>query len=494
MTNTESPPLDATKRPADTAQLRHLLGRAGFGATPNQLTNLSGQSIRKVVQRLFSGSESVSDLRVVDSDQNVTKRTLKGLMRDGQLDRVMLRERIRMNAEMVRDLNLQWLDRMASGQGALREKMALFWHGHFACRTLGKNPLFTQQYANTLRRNALGRFDDLLMAVSKEPAMLQFLNNQQNRKGAPNENFAREVMELFTLGHSPSGRGNYSENDIKEAARAFTGWQFTPEGQFVFREMVHDEGAKTIFGKTGAFRGEDVIAMLLEKPETAQFITGKVYRFFVNETEDKGRVDELARQFYKSGYDIADLMERIFTADWFYDPKNMGTHIKSPVELLAGMRHTLGVTFDQPQPQIFVQRTLGQMLFYPPNVAGWPGGRNWIDSSSLLFRMQLPNYVLKAADVNVRPKDDGDVNTEPLARKGGQNFRTTVDWANFEAAFAKTPDDGLTDAIAATLLPFPLRTDQRSLVEKQLKPNQTRPERIRALTAALMGLPEYQLT
>jgi uncharacterized protein (DUF1800 family) len=469
--------------------MRHLFARAGFGATPVELDEGAQKPLRKVVRQLISDSEAVIDLHVVEADKNDTKRELKKLFRDGQLDKDMLKERIRLNTEMVRDLNLQWLDQMASGKAALREKIALFWHGHFACRAQGRNPLFMQQYANTLRRNALGKFGDLLMAVSKEPAMLQFLNNQQNRKNAPNENFAREVMELFTL-----GRGNYSEHDIKEAARAFTGWQFTPEGQFIFRPVVHDEGEKTIFGKTGAFTGEDVIGMLLENRQTARFITAKIYRFFVNETEDKQRIDELSAQFYKSGYDIAGLMEAIFTSDWFYDPKNVGAHIKSPVELLAGLRHTLGVQFDQPQPQIFVQRTLGQLLFYPPNVAGWPGGKNWIDSSSLLFRMQLPNYVLKAIDVTIQPKDDGDVNTQLLARKGNAKFHTTVNWTAFEDAFAKTPDASLTDAIARTLLPFPLQTHQRTLLDKQIKADQTRSERIRALTTALMNLPEYQLT
>ena len=478
-----------TKQPREASRLRHLFGRAGFGATPAQVDEAARKPLRKVVRQLFDDSEAVADLKVVEAEENESKKQLKGLFRDGQLDKDMLKERIRQNTEKVRDLNLQWLDRMATGKSALREKMALFWHGHFACRTQGRNPLFMQQYANTLRQHALGRFGDLLMAVSKEPAMLQFLNNQQNRKNAPNENFAREVMELFTL-----GRGNYSEHDIKEAARAFTGWQFTPEGEFVFREKVHDEGEKTLFGKTGAFKGEDVVAMLLENKQTARFITAKIYRFFVNETEDKKRVDELAGQFYKSGYDIAGLMETIFTSDWFYATQNIGAHIKSPVELLAGLRHTLGLQFDQPQPQILVQRTLGQLLFYPPNVAGWPGGKNWIDSSSLLFRMQLPNYVLKAADVLVQPKDDGDVNTQLLSRKGNAKFRTTVNWNDFEAAYAKTPDAALTDAIATTLLPFPLRPDQHTLIESQTKPGQTRSERIHALTAALMSLPEYQLT
>ena len=479
--------------PRNAANIRHLYSRAAFGATPTQLNAMGNKPVRAVVKQLLADRKPLGDLHVVDADENVTKRNLRGMMRDGKLDKEMLRERIKMNAGKVRNLNLQWLDRMASGENTLREKMALFWHGHFACRTMGQNPLLMQQYANTLRQNALGNFGELLMAVSKQPAMLQFLNNQQNRKNAPNENFAREVMELFTLGRATNGTPNYTERDVKEAARAFTGWQYTPEGQFIFRERVHDDGEKTVFGKTGAFRGEDVIGLLLEKPQTARFIVRKVYRFFVNETEDAKRVDELARQFQKD-YDIAGLMERIFTADWFYDAKNRGSHIKSPVELLAGMRHTLGIRFDRPQPQIFVQRTLGQTLFYPPNVAGWPGGKNWIDSSSLLFRMQLPNYVLKAAEVTVQPKEDGDVNTEPLDRKGGRNFRTTVDWPDFERPFAKTSDADLPDALAAVLLPFPLRPDQRTLLNTQTKPGQTQSERIRTLTAALMGLPEYQLS
>lgn len=470
-------------------QTRYLLARAGFGATPAELDEAAQKPLKKLVRQLINDSASAPDLRVVDVDTNETKKQLKGLFQAGHLDKNMLKERIRDNAEKVRDLNLQWLDQMATGKAALREKMALFWHGHFACRTQGRNPLFMQQYANTIRQNALGKFSDLLMAVSKEPAMLQFLNNQQNRKNAPNENFAREVMELFTL-----GRGNYSEHDIKEAARAFTGWQFTLDGQFVFREQVHDEGEKTIFGKTGAFKGEDVIAMLLENKQTARFITAKIYRFFVCETEDKKQIDALAEQFYKSGYDITALLETIFTSEWFYDAKNVGAHIKSPVELLAGLRHTLGVQFEQPQSQIFVQRTLGQLLFYPPNVAGWPGGKNWIDSSSLLFRMQLPSYVLKAAEIAVQPKEDGDVNTQSLARKGGSRFQTKVNWTDFETAFAKTTDANLTDALASTLLPFPLRPDQRELINKQAKPGQSRSEQIRALTAALMSLPEYQLT
>ena len=471
------------------SQMRHLFNRAAFGATPAEIDAASRQPLRRVIRKLLADSKDMEPLQVVDNETYDSKKKLKGMVRDGMIDREALRMRIRENAEMVRDLNSQWLDRMAANKGALREKMALFWHGHFAVRAQGRNARVMQQYGNIIRQHALGTFGDLLMAVSKTPAMLQFLNNQQNRKNAPNENFAREVMELFTL-----GRGNYKENDIKEAARAFTGWQFTPEGEFAFRERVHDEGPKTIFGKTGAFRGEDVIKLLLEKPETARFVVDKIYRFFVNETPDTNRIARLADQFYKNNYQISDLMESIFVADWFYDNANRGTHVKSPADLLAGMRHALGVTFDQPQPQVFVQRTLGQVLFYPPNVAGWPGGRNWIDSSSLLFRMKLPDYVLKAAEVNVRAKDEGDVNAALLARKGKNQFTTKVNCDEFDKPFARTDEAALPDALATYLLPFPLRSEQRELLLKQLKPGQSQSEKIKTLTVGIMSLPEYQLS
>jgi uncharacterized protein (DUF1800 family) len=470
---------------------QHLFWRAAFGATPDQLREADRQSLRKVVRTLFSDSRTFAPLASVGDDQD-TKKELRNLFKEGKLDREMLKDRIRENREAIRDLNVLWVEQMSSGRGALREKMALFWHGHFACRNQN-NVRMVQDYTNIVRENALGKFGDLLMAVSKSPAMLQFLNNQQNRKNAPNENFAREVMELFTL-----GRANYTEHDIKEAARAFTGWGFNPQGEFVFRRNVHDDGEKTVFGKTGHFQGEDIIQLLLERKETATFVTTKLYRFLVNDetandSSDHQRIDQLADQFYRSGYDISDLLETIFTSDWFYDPKNIGAHIKSPVELLAGMQHCLGIRFEQKQPVLYIQRTLGQVLLYPPNVAGWAGGRNWIDSSSLLFRMKLPDLVLKAGEVTIKPKDDGDVNTELLARKVNRLFTATIDWPTFEKAFDKVSAERLADELALYLLPQPLNNSQRNLLSTQLRKEATRSEQIRTLTTAIMSLPEYQL-
>ncbi|MDB5233313.1 MAG: hypothetical protein JWR44_306, partial [Hymenobacter sp.] len=233
--------------------------------------------------------------------------------------------------EAFNNMSTAWMDRMATSPAQLREKMMLFWHGHFACRV--RQPDAALSLHNAMRKYALVKFPDLLLAVSREPAMLQFLNNQQNRKEHPNENFAREVMELFTL-----GRGNYTEQDVKEAARAFTGWGYDYQGNFKFREREHDAGPKTFLGKTGNLTGEDVLTHILEQPAAATFLTTKIYRFFVNDVPNPAHIELLAVAFRKSGYDIADLLERMFSADWFYEPANVGTHIKSPVELLAGIR------------------------------------------------------------------------------------------------------------------------------------------------------------
>ena len=484
-------------------QLQHLYWRAGFGATPGQVQRESHRSIKKVVRDLIHTDVPFAPLTVVDPAETIGNKGLRGMARNGMLDRTMLKQRLKENTEHIRDLNVLWIEKMGSGSDSLREKMALFWHGHFACRVL--NPVAIQQYLNTIRQHALGTFSDLLMAVSKEPAMLQFLNNQQNRKNAPNENFAREVMELFTLGRTDSGTdsgtdgstGNYTEADVKDAARAFTGWGFNLQGEFVFRQNQHDEGPKTIFGQSGAFAGEDVIRLLLERKQTARFVTTKLYRFLVDEQATdavaKTRINTLADRFFSTGYNIADLVESILTADWFYEPAIVGNHIKSPVELLAGMQRTLGLQFEQKQSLIFIQRTLGQVLLYPPNVAGWPGGRNWIDSSSLLFRMKLPDLLLQAGQVVVKPKDDGDVNTELLSKRSKGTMQAMADWNAFDQAFAQVDTDKLPDELAHFLLQQPLGASQRAAVMKRLTPNSTRSEQIRQLTAALMALPEYQL-
>ena len=390
--------------------------------------------------------------------------------------------------EAFSNMSTAWMDRMASSPAQLREKMTLFWHGHFACRVRQPGPALSLH--NTTRQYALGNFPQLLLAVSQEPAMLQFLNNQQNRKEHPNENFAREVMELFTL-----GRGNYTESDVKEAARAFTGWGYDGQGNFRFREREHDSGPKTFLGHAGNFTGEDVLCIILEQPAAATFLTTKIYQFFVNEVPDPAHIEPLAAAFRHSGYDISDLLERMFSADWFYEPANVGTHIKSPVELLAGLRRTLNLKIDNGQPLLGYQRALGQTLFQPPNVAGWPGGRSWIDSSSLLLRLQLPAILFRNAGFAVALKQDEN-DLDPNQTKAQRTVRpgagAHLPLALLQQLLGATPAARHPEKLSEFLLQAPIRPENLQLVQ-QAAAQKEPAEALRATLVSLLSLPEYQL-
>ncbi len=382
--------------PSEEKKRQHLFSRAAFGISMNELQNRRGQNLSSLVDELFKESAGFTELAVVavDKMEAMSQKDRKALSAE---ERKKLREE---RKRSMFDLNLAWVEKLWTDPARLRERMTFFWHGHFACRL--EAPWAMQDLNNIHRKYALGNFRDMLLAVSKSPAMLQFLNNQQNRKMHPNENFAREVMELFTI-----GRGNYTEYDIKEAARAFTGWGYEREtGAFVFREKTHDEGEKTFLGKTGNFKGEDIIDMLLEKKETAHFLCRKIYKFFVNDQADEKIVNALADSFYASQYDIAALMKKIFNADWFFHPGNIGALIKSPVDLLAGLNRLVPVSYENKDGLLVFQRGLGQALFYPPNVSGWAGGKNWIDSSSLMFRLKAPSMLLNNGHIDIQPKDD----------------------------------------------------------------------------------------
>ena len=392
--------------------------------------------------------------------------------------------------EDLKKMNLRWLETMINSEAQLREKMSLFWHGHFACRS--QNSFYAQELLHIIRTNALGSFADMLKAVSKSPAMLQFLNNQQNKKSHPNENFAREVMELFTM-----GRGNYTEHDVKEAARAFTGWAFNPKGEFVFRKFQHDDGSKTFLGKTGNFDGDDILNILLENIQTANYISKKLYRYFVNENVNEQNQQWLSKRFYSNNYNIGKLLEDMFTSDWFYEEKNIGTKIKSPVELLAGIRRLLPMQMENDQSQLLFQRALGQVLFYPPNVAGWPGGKNWIDSSSLMLRLRIPQILSANDAVDIRPKTDDDVQMGQMmegirkmkdAVKGGT---ATIDWAAVNSIFEKVQREKLLENIESTVLQT--KNKLGNVILDRYVNAASRENYIKSAIVNLMSTPEYQL-
>jgi uncharacterized protein (DUF1800 family) len=270
---------------------KHLLLRSGFGPAPTDPDRIE-------VSALFG--QPMQQLEVVGP-----------MRREAGADALARKDIFQQIKKQILALNQGWVSQLADPGNRLREKMTLFWHDHFACRV--RAPYLAQQNNNVLRAHGLDSFRTLLTAVSKDPAMLQFLNNQQNRKDRPNENFARELMELFTM-----GRGTYSENDVKEAARAFTGWSFNPlTGGFVFREKAHDAGRKAFLGKHGNFDGDDVIRMILDRPTTTTFITEKIYRYFVDATPDHEVIAAWSKRFYDSDYSIGELMKVVFASSVF---------------------------------------------------------------------------------------------------------------------------------------------------------------------------------
>jgi uncharacterized protein (DUF1800 family) len=474
----------------DQRQVQHLYWRAGFGAPLQDVQAATNKDSTELVNALFEDSKTFDEL------QEVSKPPRRSELNLQQMSLQEKRQMLRQTMGRATTLNIAWLQKMSTGKSMLREKMTFFWHNHFACKVL--QSYYVQQQNNVLRKNALGNFHDLLFAISKDAAMLQFLNNQQNKKEHPNENFAREVMELFTM-----GRGNYSEDDVKNAARAFTGWQHDQDGNFRFNSFEHDNGSKTFLGKTGHFNGDDILNIILDEPQASAFITKKIYRHFVNETPEDEIVSQLSKSLYESHYDLTKLMNEIFVSDWFYDEKNIGTHVKSPVELIVGMQRTLPVQLNAPQALLREQRLLGQLLFYPPSVAGWPLGKSWIDSASLLMRMKLPENIFAGAEITGEPKPDQDEVEQMMmhgrdrmsaddAPKPAARFNATADWTALHEALKNESDDAVYSVLKNYILqPADIQaTDE--YIQKQAG-HGTREKYIENLTTQLMSLPEYQL-
>jgi len=475
--------------------------RAGFGPAVEQLGDLNKYSPKQFYKALQKASEKRPEY--IDVADDYLKGLMLGIEEAGrqqkkEMDEDQRKQVQQKNRQGVRNLNMFWMHEMVNTGAQLREKLGFFWHGHFACRNL--NVFYQQGLLDIIRRNALGSFRTMLHEVSKSAAMLNFLNNQQNRKDHPNENFAREVMELFTL-----GRGNYTEEDIKEAARSFTGWSSNVKGEYVFRRFQHDFGSKTFLGKTGNLTGEEVLDHLLAQKQTARFITQKMYKFFVNDTPDQKNIEWLADRFYKNDYDIGKLCEDIFTSDWFYDDKNIGVKIKSPVELLTGIQRMLPMTLENEESLMLLQRVLGQLLFYPPNVAGWPGGKAWIDSSTLMMRMRIPQMLNDQDEMNVKPKDDDDTmmgrkndkNEDPKAKgqkqmgKLGKPILVNIDWTKYVKNFDPVKREKLLADMNSVLL-VTNKAVSDDLVKK-FSDESGREDFIKSATIQIMSTPEYQL-
>jgi uncharacterized protein (DUF1800 family) len=326
--------------------------------------------------------------------------------------------------QQTKTLNYLWFKQMMEKDKGLQEKMTLFWHGHFACRTI-ENPYLTLEMNNLLRENALGSFKDLLFTVAKSASMINYLHLKQNKKGKANEDFARELCELFTLGRDV----DYTEKDVSEIARAFTGWRTDEYGKHIVKENLHDSSKKTIFGKTGNFGGEDVLNMILENKHTSDFIAAKVYRFFVRENINQKHIEELSSVFFESNYNITTLMKHLFLAEWFYESK--GQLIKGPIEFMVGLGKMFELKFPHRKAIEGIQYYLGQVLFDPPNVAGWAGGRQWIDASRLALRLRLGSLILNRGYVMDELSPELDEMIAKKQKKKDFKFYETIDWDGF---------------------------------------------------------------
>ena len=386
---------------------KHLLERAGFGGTPQEVERLSRMTPAQAVKSLVryqhtpdkftpfqdSGSHdaglepfavsrpAATDLAKATGESLGVKVKPEGNRKAQQVaDRYLYW--LRASRLETHRLGYWWANRMLTTPRPFQEKMTLFWHGHFATTEEKVRDYRKLQIQNELlRQHATGKFRDLLVAVAKDPAMLAFLDAGVNLKGAPNENFAREIMELFTM-----GVGNYTEQDIKEAARAFTGWNY--QGlKFVINPNQHDDGVKTVLHQTGRFNGEQVIDILLAQPVTAEYIAGKLYRYFVREDLTPAYQQQLGKLLRDSRYDIAAFMETVLLSTDFYSDDSVATRIKPPVELVISTYKKMGLKAVPGIPDFNEQtELLGQKLFYPPNVAGWAHGRSWITPGLLLAR------------------------------------------------------------------------------------------------------------
>ena len=372
---------------------RHLLNRAGFGATQDDIEQLFGLSREEAARALLAESRTTAlnppPAWTIEAGRLRYPRRADNA---SEMDKKLFQqEQIRAGLE----LRGWWLTEMLTTPSPLTERMTLFWHNHFAS-SQQKVKLAQLMYRQnvTLRANALGNFGELLHAIARDPAMVIYLDSAQNRKGAPNENFAREVMELFTL-----GEGHYTEQDVKEAARAFTGWSLDRDnGQFMFRRFVHDDGIKTVLGRTGRLDGDQVLDILLAQRAAAEFITRKLWREFISPDPDEREVKRIAQRFRDAHYDIKTALYALFTSDAFYAKENRASLVKSPIDLVVGTLRQFGLRPSEPVPFAVAAAGMGQNLFSPPNVKGWPGGDAWINTSTLLARKQFLDRVLRADD------------------------------------------------------------------------------------------------
>ena len=433
------------KRRPETVRIAHLLRRAGFGTSPSELAQYCALGFEGAVDALLN-TEAAPELE--DPRAEVTN----------------------FDPNRLPSIQELWVARMVRSPRPLEERMTLFWHNHFAAANAKvNNPVWMWNQNELFRRHALGNFRELVHAVAKDPAMMRWLDTVLSKKGRPNENFARELFELFTL-----GIGNYTEQDIKEAARAFTGWEVRNDS-FFFNRSQFDDGTKTVLGQTGRFTGEDVIDLAVSHPATARFLATKLYVHFVNDHPARQTIERLAGVFTASGYEIKPLVRAILLSPEFSSEAAYHAKIKSPVDLVIGTARTFGLP---PSPLLVsALNGMGQALFNPPTVKGWPKGREWIGASSLLNRLNFANQVVTGRRPDRQPW------VQPLAELQALGISSDGEMVDY---YLNLLVDGDTSAELRTTLLNYLATGSRSLGRRGWE------GKVRGLLHLIMSAPVFQ--
>jgi uncharacterized protein (DUF1800 family) len=489
------------KNEFDFAAARHLLWRAGFGGTPAQVQTLVSWGPEKSVDYLLDfekvayaePKEDAFDkniMRPLTEDERREQRRAQQARDEDTLARfrVARQQAEQTDREQMRRIQQWWLKRMIETPRPLEEKLVLFWHGHFATsyRTI-ENSWHLYRQNQFFRKHATGNFADLLTGIIRDPAMLKYLNNDTSRKDRPNENLARELMELFSL-----GVGHYSEDDIKQGARALTGYTFDDD-DFVFRPGNHDTGAKQILGASGTLDGDGFVKAILDHPECPRFITTKLYRWFAGDYPTGRRsIDEPARQVinelasgFGRNYEIKPVVRRLLLSRHFYDPALRNEQIKSPVQLVVGAVRSLNTPARDLGTLTDALNMMGQNIFFPPSVKGWDGGRSWINTATMFVRQNTLVFLLTGQ----RPRGrDASATTEP--------YDPSPLLAGLADAFPESTSgrDRLVEALAA----FALGTTDpagKPVLAERINAVSGKPS-ARELTEWLMlmtAMPEYQL-
>ncbi len=428
------------------ARAAHLFRRAGFGASPAELDAAARDTPVSAVERLFSpGSEAASFASA--ADQLATTAATGG---------------------GSKQLAAAWVYRLLGTPDPLREKLTLFWHGHFTSSADKVTDARLMLAQNTLlREHALGDFATLVQEISRDPAMLVYLDSATNRKAHPNENYARELMELFCL-----DEGNYTEHDVTEVARCFTGWEVRRD-RFRFNKYEHDSGTKSFLGATGNFGGEDAVRIVLEQPSAPRFIARKLFQLFVCDepSPPDALIEPLAVAFRESNLDVASLVRRILGSELFFSDAVIGRKIRSPADVIIGLLRSFEGSTDANMIATGMAE-IGQSVLYPPNVKGWPGGRSWIDSSTLLGRSNLLRRVLDDG----RTRFGGGTLSDYMKRFGvGDSAGAQVEW------------------IVGLLLAVPMSSEVQGRIVAIAGEEGDQEKRLRNIVYIVCSLPEYQL-